>query len=161
MASFVFNHFKEKLIKGGESDEAILHPGNPGNAFCVALVTSAVFNTSTSTIKGTQFFQHIWDISNNSGYNSSGYTSGAKLVYVSSVLGGGTTTTSVLFSDVNTFLTDIVWTDSTIDARGAVIYQVSTGLNVIAIDFGEKKSSTEGTFRIKQDTSKGFIQLTS
>ncbi|MEW6555093.1 MAG: hypothetical protein AB1384_12500 [Actinomycetota bacterium] len=54
---------------------------------------------------------------------------------------------------------DVVWSNSTITARYAVLYEVSTGKLILCIDFGENMSSSGGSFTITWDAG-GIFTLT-
>lgn len=62
---------------------------------------------------------------------------------------------------VTTFDGDnVVWANSTITARYAVIYEVSTGVLLAYQDFGENKSSSSGSFEI-QWNAEGIFAITA
>ena len=159
MASFAFRHFKDMLMRDTLTSGTVFYPENTNTSatYIMALVTSAVFSIPTPI---NQTFQSSWDISNNVGYNSSGYTSGSKRLF-STVAGmpQSSVFSSMMFKEVSTSSTNMTWTNSTIDAYGAVIYKESTLENILAIDFGGKQSCINGNFQIVQPTNTGFLEL--
>lgn len=76
---------------------------------------------------------------------------------------GGAALTNKALSEANRVTTfdadDVVWSNSTITARYAVLYEVSTGKLILCIDFGENMSSSGGDFTITWDAS-GIFTLT-
>lgn len=158
MASYIFNEFKHILLD--DDDGVVFNVDDIATSatFIIALVTnsvSAVANKTTAT------FVTNWDINanaNSATYSSIGYAH--KRLYVTDAGGSSTTATIkyVKFADVATSAANIIWTNSTIDAYGAVIYKESNSKNVCFIDFGGKKSSNSGNFKITQNTN-GFISL--
>ena len=135
MASVIYNSFKLKTIDN--STKIDLSVG--ANTIKCALVTSSY----TPNIDSHDFFD---DVTNE--VSGTGYTAG-----------GATLTTSV--SQDNTDdeavfdATDVTWANSTITARGAVIYKstgvASTSPLICYIDFGANKTSDGGTFQITFD----------
>lgn len=128
--------FKEQLLKG-EHDFDV-------NTFKIALYTSAATLSSATTV----------------------YTTSNEVVGVGYTAGGinltGTTvslTGTIAFVDFN----DAVWTGSTITARGALIYNASSGNKAVAVlDFGSDKTSTTGDFTVQfptNDSSSAIIRL--
>lgn len=112
----------------------------------VALVTSIyTFNQETH-----DYFDDITNEVSGSGYTAGGATLASKTC---------TEATRVTKFDA----ADVEWTSSTITARGAVIYYDSgtgsTSLLLIYIDFGEDKSSENGTFKIQFNAS-GIFTIT-
>lgn len=55
---------------------------------------------------------------------------------------------------------NVAWTSSTIDARYAVIYESGSGKLLAYVDFGENKSSSNGTFEIQWSTD-GIFKITA
>lgn len=128
--------FKEQLLKG-EHDFDV-------NTFKIALYTSAATLSAATTV----------------------YTTSNEVVGVGYTAGGinltGTTvslTGTIAFVDFN----DAVWTGSTITARGALIYNASSGNKAVAVlDFGSDKTSTTGDFTVQfptNDSSSAIIRL--
>lgn len=128
--------FKEQLLKG-EHDFDV-------NTFKIALYTSSATLSAATTV----------------------YTTSNEVVGVGYTAGGinltGTTvslTGTIAFVDFN----DAVWTGSTITARGALIYNASSGNKAVAVlDFGSDKTSTTGDFTVQfptNDSSSAIIRL--
>ena len=164
MASFVFRHFKDMMMRDTLTSGTVFYPENINTSatFIMALVTSAIFvNSNIVNFTNTYpTFQASWDISNNPAYNSSGYTSGAKRIFATTAgLPTSIFFSSMAFKEVSTSSMNITWPNSTIDAYGAVIYKESTSENIIAIDFGSKQSSINGNFQIIQPSNTGFLEL--
>lgn len=66
--------------------------------------------------------------------------------------GGATLSTKTVTyaSRVTTFdADDVSWTSSTITARYAVLYDSTGGKLILWVDFGEDKSSSNGTFKVE------------
>jgi len=82
--------------------------------------------------------------------SGTGYTAGGKII---------TTTNPTISGKVTTFdAADVSWTNSTITARYAIIYDYTGGSDatnalVAYIDFGEDKSSENGTFQLTWNAS--------
>jgi len=55
---------------------------------------------------------------------------------------------------------DVTWSSSTITARYAVVYEVSSGKLILYVDFGENKSSSDGDFTIQWNAA-GIFSLTA
>lgn len=82
------------------------------------------------------------------------------------VAGGNSLTNVTPTSSGTTALTDFVdsvWSNATITARGAMVYNSTAGTNtVIILDFGSDKSSTAGDFTIQfpvADASNAIIRI--
>lgn len=119
--------FKVQLLSGTQNF-------NTGTSYVykIALYTSATtLSAATTTYAGTT----------NEVANGSGYTTGGQTLTVSQVPTSSGTTAFIDFSDVT-------WTTATITARGALIYNSTTGTAVAALDFGGDKTSTNGDFTI-------------
>lgn len=114
----------------------------------VALVTS----TYTPDQDAHDFFN---DITNE--VSGTGYTAGGSALANKAVTADNTDNEGVFDAD------DVVWTTSTITARGAVLYKkrggASTADELIAyIDFGADKISTAGSFTIAWN-AEGILNL--
>lgn len=101
-----------------------------GNTYKIALYPSAAtLNAATST------------------YSTTGEVSGTGYT-----AGGATLTGYAASLDTNTAILDFAdpsWANSTITARGAVIYDATNGNKVKAVlDFGSDITSTNGTFTV-------------
>lgn len=151
MSSYIFNKLKNELCVGN----VVLSGAN--NDYTLALVVSgAAFSAATSAVAdvtGTwATLSATWDISTaaNSAYNSTAYT----------VRGlSGLTVSADYTNDKILWKADnITWASSTIDADGCAIYKTSNNLMVCAIDFGAKKSSSNGDFTVSWNSS-GIINL--
>jgi hypothetical protein len=80
------------------------------------------------------------------------YATTNEVVGVNYVAGGNTLAGAVISLDGTTAIvdfTDTTWADSTITARGALIYNSSKADRAIAVlDFGSDKTSTDGDFTV-------------
>lgn len=148
MASFVFNSFKGKLFNGSISLSA-------DESYSVSLITSAnVFSVSSSIVADITSawgdLSATWDITSDETYNSVGYS--PKVLSGCSVIVDNTTEKSKWYAD------NITWSSSTIDADGCVIYRTSDGAMICALDFGSRKSSSNGNFTIQWNAN-GILNL--
>ena len=113
----------------------------------VALVTSSY----TPDQDNHDYFD---DITNE--VTGTGYTAGGATLTNKSVTQDNTDNEGVFDAD------DVTWSNSTITARGAVLYKdtgtASTSPLICYFDFGEDKSSANGNFTI-QWNSEGIINL--
>jgi hypothetical protein len=138
MASYVFNKFKADLMAGNYNLQAT------NNTYTLALVTSAAFNGSVidlATIdSGWDTLSATYDITNGSGYNTSGYSQVG--------LSGCSVTEDDTNNVGNWSASSIVWDNSTIDANGYVIYKTSNKNMICAIDFGSKLSTLNAQFSV-------------
>lgn len=138
MASGIYNVFKTGLMKGTFN----LHTG--GHTIKIALMGSGYTYSAAHAGWGTT------GVSSNEVAAGNGYTAGGATI-TSSV--GGTTTA--------TFNTggDITWSNSTITAYGAIIYDDTDGTkSLIAwIDFGGAQSSSSGNFTISWTSQSNVI----
>lgn len=115
------------------------------DTYKIALYTSAAtLDASTTTYATTN------EISG-TGYSAGGTT-----------LSGFTVTTSGTTAILD-FTTDPSWSNATITARGALIYNSSkTNKAVAVLDFGSDKTSTSGTFTVvfpTPDASNGLLRI--
>lgn len=153
MSSYVFDHVKEKMAKGELTFDA------PDGAYKLALVTSAVFddfaNGALSDAEGWYADLSGYEITEDSNYNTAGYTGHQNLINL-----GFIETDVAGFTDIKVSATDIVFPISTIDADGAVVYKDDTnGTLIVAIDFGGRIISNNGTFQVNT-SQKGFLKIT-
>ena len=85
-----------------------------------------------------------------------GYTAGGATLSGFSVTTSGTTA-------ILDWTTDPSWSNATITARGAMIYNSSKGNKAVAVwDFGADKASTSGTFTVilpTPDATNGLIKI--
>lgn len=118
--------FKVELLTGTHNFTA-----STGDTFKIALYTSsATLGASTTVYSGT-----------NEVANINGYTTGGKTLTSVTPTSSGTTA----FTD----FADTTWTNATITARGALIYNSSKSNKAVAVlDFGSDKISTNGDFTI-------------
>lgn len=142
MASVVYNRFKQGILAGDyDLDNAAVEVK-------VALVTSSY----TPNIDTHEDYADI----TNEVANGNGYTTGGVVLANKAVTKDTTDDEGVFDAD------NAAWTDSTITARGAVVY-VDTGTDSTSIliayfDFGEDKVSSSGTFTIAWN-AEGIINV--
>ena len=152
--NFMCTSFKEELLKGQHDFT------NGQDTFCIALYdNNASFTAATSAA--------VFGSGNNEVATSGTYTSGGP--------SGATSTNSLTnvtpTSSGTTAFTDFAdktFTSATITARGALIYNTTTGAGsgttdtVVVLDFGSNKSSTSGDFQIvfsTADASSAIIRI--
>ncbi len=129
--NFMCSSFKQELLEGAHNFN---NPG--GDTFKLAMYTnSASFNAATTA----------YTTSNE--VSGSGYTAGGSaLTNVDPLLSGTTAMTD---------FDDLTFTSATVTARGALIYNTTTGSGsgttdtVVVLDFGSDKTSTAGDFTIQ------------
>lgn len=139
MADVIYNNFKEAIMNGSIDLDT--------DTIKVALVTSAytpdqdahdMFDDITNEVSGT------------------GYTAGGATLANKAVSQDNTDNEGVFDAD------DVVWSTSTITARGAVIYKstgtASTSPLICYLDFGSDKVSTAGSFTISWN-AEGILNL--
>jgi hypothetical protein len=142
MASVIYNRFKQGILAGDyDLDNAAVEVK-------VALVTSSY----TPDIDTHEDYADI----TNEVANGNGYTTGGVVLANKAVTKDTTDDEGVFDAD------NAAWTDSTITARGAVVY-VDTGTDSTSIliayfDFGEDKVSSSGTFTIAWN-AEGIINV--
>jgi hypothetical protein len=122
--NYMCTSFKKELL------EAVHNFTVAGNTFKLALYdNNATFNASTTDYTPT-------NESSGAGYSAGGGT----LTNIAPTTGGTTSFTS---------FSDLTFSNSTITARGALLYNSTAGTNtVLVLDFGSNKSSTNGDFTI-------------
>ena len=130
--------FKQQLMEGTHNFLAT------GDAFKIALFTSAATLSATTTVYAT-----------GSEASGTGYTAGGiALTNVSPTTSG--TTAFIDFSDVS-------WTGSSFTARGALIYNTTDSNKAVAVlDFGGDFTVSSGTFTITfptADSSSAIIRI--
>lgn len=119
--------FKVQILSGAQN----FNTGTT-KVYKIALYTSAAtLGASTTTYSGTT----------NEVATGGGYTGGGETLTVSQVPTSSGTTAFIDFSDVT-------WSNATITARGALIYNSTDDTAVAVLDFGSDKSSTAGDFTI-------------
>jgi len=142
--NYMCTSFKQQLLQGQHN-----FTNSPGHTFKLALYTnSASFDASTTDYTAT-------NESSGTGYSA----------------GGGTLTNVTPSTSGTTALTDfddLTFSSSSITARGALIYNSTTGGNssttdsVVVLDFGSDKTSSAGDFTIvfpTADASNAIIRI--
>lgn len=135
--------FKQELLEGQHDFRTT------GHTFYMALYTSSATLDATTT-----------DYSATNEVSGTGYTAaGQQLTQVNPTTSGTTA-----FTD----FADETWTTATITARGAIIYNTTTGGGtsttdaVCVLDFGGDKTSTAGDFTVQfptADASNAIIRI--
>jgi len=143
--NFMCTSFKQQLLQAKHDFTA-----STGHTFKIALYTnSASFTAATTDYTVTN------EVGNSGTYSAGGGT----LTNVTPTTSGTTA-----FTDFD----DISFTSATITARGALIYNTTTGGGsgttdtVVVLDFGSDKTSTAGTFTIQfptADASNAVIRI--
>jgi hypothetical protein len=142
--NYMCTSFKQQLLQGQHN-----FTNSTGHTFKLALYTnSASFDASTTDYTAT-------NESSGTGYSA----------------GGGTLTNVTPSTSGTTALTDfddLTFSSSSITARGALIYNSTTGGNssttdsVVVLDFGSDKTSSAGDFTIvfpTADASNAIIRI--
>lgn len=136
----IYNSFKVKVLDGSIDLDT--------DTIKVALVTDSY----TPNQDTHEFFSSV----TNQVANGGGYTTGGKALTNAAVTKDNTNDRAVFDAD------NVTWENSTITARGAVIYKdtgtPSTSPLVAYIDFGSNQSSSDGDFTITWD-SVGIVTL--
>lgn len=129
--------FKVEILDGVHAFGAPpARPTTNADTFYIALYTSAATLDATTTAY-TSTNEVI----------GAGYVAGGEQLAVSVVPTSSGTTAFLSFANV-------LWTSSTITARGAMIYNASQSNRAVAIlDFGADKISSTGTFQINFPTA--------
>ena len=143
--NFMCTSFKQQLLQAKHDFTA-----STGDTFKIALYdNNASFTAATTDYTATN------EVANSGTYSA----------------GGGTLTNVTPTTSGTTALTDfddISFTSATITARGALIYNTTTGSGtgttdaVVVLDFGADKTSTAGTFTIQfptADASNAVIRI--
>jgi len=143
--NFMCTSFKQELLQAKHDFTA-----TTGHTFKIALYTnSASFTAATTDYTSTN------EVSNSGSYSAGG----GALTNISP-----TATGTTAFTD----FADITFTSATITARGALIYNTTTGGGtgttdtVAVLDFGSDKTSTSGDFQIlfpTADASNAIIRI--
>jgi len=123
----ICNSFKKELLEGKHDFTA-----STGDKFKLAMYTSAATlgKSTTSFTTGSEVT------------SPAGYSSGGKALI--------NTGTSVASDVAITDFTDLSFTNVTLTARGALIYNTSNSNSAVAVlDFGGDKTATAGTFTIQ------------
>ena len=142
--NFMCSSFKQELLEGGHNFK-----NSGGHTFKLAMYTnSASFNAATTAYTTSN------EVSG-SGYSAGGGT----LTRVDPSLSGTTALTD---------FSDLTFTSATVTARGALIYNTTTGGGsgttdtVVVLDFGSDQTSTAGDFTIQfpaADASNAIIRI--
>jgi len=142
--NFMCSSFKQELLEGGHNFK-----NSGGHTFKLAMYTnSASFNAATTAYTTSNEVT-------GSGYSAGGGT----LTRVDPSLSGTTALTD---------FSDLTFTSATVTARGALIYNTTTGGGsgttdtVVVLDFGSDKTSTAGDFTIQfpaADASNAIIRI--
>ena len=129
--NFMCTSFKQELLTGSHN-----FTNSTGDTFKLALYdNNASFTAATTDYTAT-----------NEVGNSGSYTAGGGTLTNVTPTTSGTTA----FTD----FADLTFTSATITARGALIYNTTTGAatgttdSIVVLDFGSNKSSTAGDFQI-------------
>lgn len=85
--------------------------------------------------------------------SGTGYTAGGKALTGKTVTVNNTTDLAVFDAD------DVTWGTSTITARGAVLYKLTTGELIAYFDFGTDKVSSVGDFTVQWNAG-GILTIT-
>lgn len=138
--------FKEELFKGTHNF------ANGGSTFKMSLYVAGV---TSGTLDGTITQYTTASYGTYEQANGNGYTTGGQ------TLTSQTTSRSSQTSWVD--FADVTWSTSTIDARGALIYNTTTNNpSVLVLDFGSTKSSNNGSFTVQfptADATNAIIRL--
>ena len=132
----VCNSFKQEILQGTHTSTDVYKIALYDNTATLDATTTAY--TTVGEVVGT------------------GYTAGGQTLQGFNVtLSGGTA--------ILDWTTDPSWTNATITARGALIYNSSKSNAAVAVlDFGADKSSTNGTFTVQfplPDAANGLIRI--
>jgi len=123
----IANSFKKELLEGKHDFTA-----STGSAFKLAMYNSAATlgKSTTSYTTGSEVT------------SPAGYTAGGKALV--------NTGTSVATDVAITTFSNLSFTNVTLTARGALIYNTSNSNSAVAVlDFGSDKTATAGTFTIQ------------
>ena len=143
--NYMCTSFKQELLTGSHNFTL-----TTGDTFKLALYdNNASFDASTTDYTATN------EVGDSGSYSAGGGT----LTNVTPTTSGTTA-----FTD----FADLTFTSATITARGALIYNTTTGAgtgttdSVVVLDFGSDKSSTSGDFQIvfpTADSSNAIIRI--
>ena len=143
--NFMCPYFKQELLTGSHN-----FTNSSGDTFKLAL-----YDNNASFTAATTDYTTSNEVSASGSYSA----------------GGGTLTNVTPTTSGTTALTDfadLTFTSATITARGALIYNTTTGAGsgttdtVVVLDFGSNKSSTAGDFQIvfpTPDASNAIIRI--
>ena len=142
--NFMCTSFKQELLQGKHDFTA-----STGHSFKLAMYTNSASFTAATT-----------DYTTSNEVSGTGYTAG----------GGALTNVTPTTSGTTAFtdFADLTFSTATITARGAIIYNTTTGggtgttESVVILDFGSDKTSTAGDFTIqfpKASASDAIIRI--
>ena len=142
--NFMCTAFKQELLEGGHNFK-----NSGGHTFKLAMYTNSASFTAATTAYTTS-----------NEVSGSGYTAGGgTLTRVDP-----TTSSTTAFTD----FADLTFSNATVTARGALIYNTTTAGGsgttdtVVVLDFGADKTSTAGDFTIQfpaADASNAIIRI--
>ena len=142
--NFMCTSFKQELLEGGHNFK-----NSGGHTFKLAMYTNSASFTAATTAYTTS-----------NEVSGSGYTAGGgTLTRVDP-----TTSSTTAFTD----FADLTFSNATVTARGALIYNTTTAGGsgttdtVVVLDFGADKTSTAGDFTIQfpaADASNAIIRI--
>jgi len=139
MANVIYNAFKKNIMNGSIDLDS--------DTIKVMLVTSSYTPDQDN-------HDYKDDVTNE--VSGTGYTAGGATLANKSVTQDNTNDKGVFDAD------DVTWSNSTITARGAVLYKdtgdASTSPLICYFDFGEDKSSSSGDFTIQWNAD-GILNL--
>lgn len=146
MPSFIYNRFKFSLARGQIDISA--------SDINVALLTSAYAGFSSGTSATATDNHYTWTDVSATEVSATGYTLGGF------PLSAVTLTQNDITNSVDWDCADVTWTNSTIDAYGAVVYK-NSGIKplILCYDFNGKKSSYLSDFKITVNTL-GLMNIT-
>lgn len=138
-----------------------------GNYMCTSFKQELMTGTHNFTLTTGDVFK-IAMYTNSASFTAAttDYTVTNEVTGTNYVAGGNTLTNVTPTTSGTTALTDFVdtvWSNATVTARGAMIYNSTAGTNsVVILDFGSDKSSTAGDFTIQfpvADASNAIIRI--
>lgn len=138
--------FKVQILNGVHAfGTSVIRAATTADTFKIALYTSsATLGATTTVYSGT-----------NEVANGNGYTTGGNTLTTVAPTSSGTTA----YVDFN----DTTWSNATITANGALIYNSTQGDKAVAVlAFGGDKTSTAGDFTIQfpaADASNAIIRI--
>lgn len=139
MPSFIYNRFKINIARGLIDISA--------SDINIALVTSAYAGLSSGTSATATDTHYTWGDVSATEVSGTGYTTGGYALSAVTLTQNDTTNAA------DWDCADITWSNSTIDAWGAVIYKNSgTKPLIMCFDFNGKKSSYISDFKITINT---------
>lgn len=138
VTSKFYSKFAQNLCKAGIPDLSL----SGTTVKCALLGSGYTFDQENH--------EHWSDVSANE-VSGTGYTAGGAALANKAV----TEASRITKFDAD----DVVWTNSSITARYAVLYETTNNHLILCVDFGENKTSSGGSFTIQWDAS-GIFTLT-